>query len=126
VERRAFLLGLYAFLVPPATASAQQAGKRPRVGFLFQGAPSAPIISSATEASIRGLQEEGYREGQNVTVEYRYADLAGLFNAATELVRLDVDVIVAGGPPLLLPPSARLPRNRSSARIWLIPWATDS
>jgi putative ABC transport system substrate-binding protein len=89
-----------ALAAPLATKA--QAGKRPRVGFIFQGAPSTPIISSVRDASIRGLHEEGYREGENITVEYRYADLDGLLNAATELVHLDVDVIVAGGTPAAL------------------------
>jgi ABC-type uncharacterized transport system substrate-binding protein len=100
VNRRRFLLTSLAGLLSPAVAAVAE--KRPRVGFLFPGAPSAPIISSNRAASIRGLGEEGYREGENITVEYRYAEAEGLLNAASELVRLGVDVIVAGGTPATL------------------------
>ena len=47
----------------------------------------------------KGLRELGYAEGQNIFVEYRYADgkLSRLSEIASELVQLKVDVIVAGG-----------------------------
>src|SRR5262245_35907757 len=55
---------------------------------------------SRVEAFRQGLQELGYREGQNITVDYRFAagDYARLRTAATELVQLNVHVIVTGGP----------------------------
>jgi putative tryptophan/tyrosine transport system substrate-binding protein len=75
----------------------QQATKVPRIGFLAVGAREgrAPLIA----AFLQGLQEVGYVEGQNVTIEYRFSDgkderLPGL---AAELVALKVDIILASG-----------------------------
>jgi putative ABC transport system substrate-binding protein len=65
--------------------------------------PSSPIAIRFTEAFRRGLREfGGFVEGQNLAIEYRYGDLDGLHSAATDLVRLKADVIVAGGTPAAL------------------------
>jgi len=86
---------LFATLVPvlSVAAEAQQAKKVPRVAFLSLPS-SGPDLRS--EAFRQGLREFGYTEGQNIVVEYRWADdkterLAGL---AAELVGLKPDVIV--------------------------------
>jgi len=78
---------------------AQQAGKMPRVGFLWTGSSSAP--SPFIEAFRQELHGLGWVDGQNVTVEYRYAEgKAERFPALTaELVHLPVEVIVAGPAP---------------------------
>jgi len=80
-------------------AEAQQAKKVPRIGLL--SARSSSSESTRTEAFRQGLQELGYVEGKNIVIEYRYA--AGKFerlpDLAAELVRLNVDVIVAAGVP---------------------------
>jgi putative ABC transport system substrate-binding protein len=61
------------------------------------------MVLSLTEAFRRGLREHGgYVEGQDIAIEYRYGDLDGLRSAANDLVRLNVDVIVAGGTPAAL------------------------
>src|SRR5215469_12667854 len=79
------------------SAEAQQPKKIPRVGFLI--ASSAAEQQVRLEAFRRGLRELGYVEGKNINVELRSgegkADL--LPDAAAELVRLNVDVIVTGG-----------------------------
>ncbi|MGH7828646.1 MAG: ABC transporter substrate binding protein, partial [Candidatus Binatia bacterium] len=56
-------------------------------------------MSARVEAFRRGLREQGYVEGQDIVVEYRYAEdkLDRLRELAAELVRLKVDVIVTGG-----------------------------
>ena len=74
-------------------AEAQQ-GKIPRVGLLVLGGP-APTI----DAFRRGLGELGYVEGRNIIIELRFAEgqLDRVPDFAAELVRLDVDVIVAFG-----------------------------
>jgi putative tryptophan/tyrosine transport system substrate-binding protein len=101
MDRRRFLLTSVAgVLAAPLAAGAQQAGKRvPRVGFLLAGDRSSPIVISVVEGFRRGLREHGeYVEGQNIAIEFRLGDL----NGANDLVRLNVDVIVAGGTPATL------------------------
>jgi len=94
------LTALLAILVifTSLAAQAQQAGKVARIGFLAQGpAPSGPTF----EAFRQGLRELGYVEGQNIVIEYRWAEerLERLPDLAAELVSLKVDVIVAPGTP---------------------------
>ncbi len=75
-------------------AEAQQRGRVPRIGFLL---PYSPGPDPRVEAFRQGLRELGYVEGQNVAIEYRWADgrFEQLPNLAADLVRLKVDVIVA-------------------------------
>jgi len=79
------------------SAEAQQPKKVPRIGFLL--APSRSSASEYVEAFREGLRELGYVEGQNIVIEYRYAEgnLERLSDLAADLVRLKVDVIVAAG-----------------------------
>ena len=76
-------------------AEAQQPAKVPRIGYL---SPVDPASDSPRAEGIRlALRELGYIEGQNIAIEYRYAEgrpdrESGL---AAELVRLKVDIIVA-------------------------------
>jgi putative ABC transport system substrate-binding protein len=88
-------------LAAPLTTGAQPAGKVPRVGFLFYGS-SGP--SRELDAFRQGLRELGYVEGQNITVEYRFASgqIERLPELAAELVRLKPDVIVTPGTPASL------------------------
>jgi ABC-type uncharacterized transport system substrate-binding protein len=87
-----------ALLALSVTVEAQQPKKVPRIGFL--SAPSSSSDRERVEAFRQGLRELGYVEGQNVFVEYRYvggkADESSN-KLAAELVRLRVDLIVAGG-----------------------------
>jgi putative ABC transport system substrate-binding protein len=79
-------------------AQAQQAKKVPRIGYL---SPASVSPSSAwIEAFRQGLRELGYVEGQNIAIEYRWAEGKAdrLPDLAAELVRLKVDVIVVVGP----------------------------
>src|SRR5262245_18965559 len=76
---------------------AQQQKKIPRIGYL---SPSdAATESTRSEPIRRALRELGYIEGQNITIEYRYAEgkVDRFSELAAELVRLKVDVIVAAG-----------------------------
>src|SRR3979411_1004287 len=80
----------------PLAAHAQQPAKVPRIGYLSPGSASAGLLSR-DEAFRQGLRDLGYVEGRNIVIEDRFAEakfdrLAGL---AAELVRLEVDVIVA-------------------------------
>lgn len=87
-------------LAAPLSAEAQAVAKTPVIGVLWStGAPS-PFA----EAFETGLRELGWVNGQNVTIEYRYAEgKAERFpDLANELVRLRVDVIVAPPAPATL------------------------
>jgi putative tryptophan/tyrosine transport system substrate-binding protein len=79
------------------TAEAQQAKKIPRIGYL--SAYDAATDSARAEAIRRALREIGYIEGQNIAIEYRYAEgKRDRYPAlAAELVRLKVDIIVVAG-----------------------------
>lgn len=85
------------------TADAQQPGKIHRIGVLLPWSPAAGVSLSFLKAFRQGLHELGYVEGQNLAIEYRYAEVRNrLPNFAAELVRLKVDVIVTtAGPPSL-------------------------
>jgi len=79
-------------------AEAQQEKKIPQIGFLL--AFSSSSDRERVEAFRQGLRELGYVEGQNVFVEYRYVGGKpdeSPKKLAAELVRLRVDLIVAGG-----------------------------
>jgi ABC-type uncharacterized transport system substrate-binding protein len=91
----AVALGLIFFHAPLAV-EAQQAAKVYRVGFLRNGPPPDTFV----EGLRQGLRELGYVEGQNISIEYGLADSADqLPLAAAQLVRLNVDVILASGTP---------------------------
>jgi putative ABC transport system substrate-binding protein len=91
----AFFLLITVWLITGST-EAQQAKKIPRIGFLWASRGPSP---GARAGIHQGLRKLGYIEGQNITIEYRYAE--GKFERlpvlAAELVRLNVDVIVTGG-----------------------------
>jgi putative ABC transport system substrate-binding protein len=78
------------------TADAQQAGRVYRVGYLQTSAREQQI--HLIKAFEEGLRDRGYRVGQNVVIEYRFAQarLERLPELAADLVRLKVDVIVTG------------------------------
>ncbi len=98
--RRAELVGIavLGILLAVSEAAAQQPGKMPRIGFLMGGSPASggPLI----EAFRQGLRDLGYVEGQNITLERRYAEgkVELLPDLAAELVRLKVNVIVVAAP----------------------------
>jgi len=80
------------------SAHAQQMGKVFRIGFLDNSTASGMAV--LVGAFRQELSKLGWIEGKNITIEYRFAEqqnkrLPGL---AAELVRLNVDVIVTGGP----------------------------
>ena len=97
------LIAIIVMLVECGTiAEAQQPAKVARIGLLVPGSPSA--FSTRIDAFRRGLRELGYVEGKNIAIEYKYAEgrRDQLANLAAELVRLKVDVIVAGSTPAVL------------------------
>jgi len=100
VKRREFitLIGGAAAAWPLA-ARAQQS--IPVIGFLRSTSRAFSVHLVA--AFRQGLTEAGFHEGQNVTIEYRYADnqLERLPGLVAELIRLPVELIVANGPSAL-------------------------
>ena len=87
-----------AILLAPLASDAQQATKVHRIGRLMASSlPSGP--DPWLENFWQGLRDLGYVEGQNLIIEHRYAEGSEerLRDLAAELVRLQVEVIVAGG-----------------------------
>jgi putative ABC transport system substrate-binding protein len=98
IDRRSFVAGVIAVLTTPLPVGAQQAGKVYRVGFLGFGSPEWK--DSALVAAFRqALGKEGWIEGQNIVIEYRWAndDARRLPMLALELVHVPVDIIFAAG-----------------------------
>jgi putative tryptophan/tyrosine transport system substrate-binding protein len=85
-----------------ASADAQQPAKVPRIGYLSNTDPAGE--SARSEAIRLALSERGYIEGQNIAIEYRYAEgkRDRYPELAAELVRLKVDLIVAAGGDLVI------------------------
>ena len=83
-------------------AQAQQTAKIARIGYM--SLQSRASESARIEAFRQGLRDLGWVEGKNISIEYRYADgkIDWLADLAAELVRLNVDVIVAAGTPAAL------------------------
>ena len=92
---------------------AQQPARIFRIGVLT--ASSASSASARVDAFRQRLRELGYVEGENIVIEYRYAEgkLERLPDLAAELVRLKVDVIVTTGTGIL-------PAKKASATIPIV------
>ena len=97
MKRREFIVVVAGSLSWPGAADAQQTGKVPRIGMLN----NAFAGSAANAPFFQALRELGYTEGQNLAIEFRFAEwqLDRLPALAAELVALRVDIIVAGATP---------------------------
>src|SRR5437870_8245747 len=98
MNRKIFCVAVCAVLFALCSvAEAQPAVKVPRIGALAGGTPAS--FASRYEAFRQGLRELGWVEGQNITIEYRYAEgkMERLPDLAAELVRLNVDLILTAG-----------------------------
>src|SRR5688572_2531704 len=94
MRRRTFFLVGLAALSTVRLAAAQER-RMPRIGLML----AAPIEGPFAQAFRQGLRELGYVEGKNIHVEYRSAEGRPdrFASMAAEMVRLQMDVIVAGG-----------------------------
>jgi putative ABC transport system substrate-binding protein len=115
MDRRAWLMGSLGFLATPLVTAAQPPARVFRIGLLGGSTPTSPE-SHIWEAFFQELRNLGYVESQNVVFEGRfYGDkVEQLPSFAAELVRLNVDVIVAAASPA--PEAAR----RATATIPIV------
>jgi len=98
MKRRTFIMLLGAAAARPLDVRAQQRDKVWRMGFIAYG------HENFYDALFEGLREYGYEEGRNLIVERRYAQGAAerFKEFATEMVRLNVDIIVVVTTPAAL------------------------
>jgi putative ABC transport system substrate-binding protein len=102
LSRRQFLvLAAGSVVAAPPAAEAQKPQNVARIGYLLTGSLESPETRAALDVFRQGLREHGYVEGQNIVIEYRTAEgrIERFPELARELVRLQVDLIVAGTTP---------------------------
>jgi putative ABC transport system substrate-binding protein len=98
MKRREFILALGGAAVAwPRAARAQQPARVARIGYLVTGSLDSPEYRRIIDAFRQGLGQLGYREGQNIVIEFREAhgQTARFAPLAAELAGRDVDVIIA-------------------------------
>ena len=97
MDRRRFVALIGGALAAPSLVMAQKPGKIRRIGWLG----SAPAPAHVIAAFEQGLRDHGYVPGQNVVLEFRFADGRPdrVPDLAREFVRSNVDVIVVGLTP---------------------------
>ena len=109
-------------LAAPLLAPSQQPGKLPRIGFLSN--LNAGLAAPSVEAFRKGLSELGWIEGQNLTIEYRWADgdMSRHAALALELARMPVDLIFTAGTSQCGPPGRQAAASPSSWRSCPTRW----
>ena len=103
MDRRTFLASVAGgALTLPLGARAQPQGKVWRIGFFYFGTRQSALDTGRYEAFVQGMRELGFVDGKNVAIETRFGDgkIDHLPALAAELVRANVDVIVATGSPV--------------------------
>jgi putative tryptophan/tyrosine transport system substrate-binding protein len=98
MRRREFItiVGAAAAAGWPFAARAQRTGKMYRIGILVPNTPAIVARSPRIRAFLQGLQDLGWIDGQNVTLEWRYGDGQSerLVALAADLANIKVDIIV--------------------------------
>jgi putative ABC transport system substrate-binding protein len=118
IPRVGVLVAMLALMLPVALLAAEAPSKAARIGILRIGSPPDPFV----EAFQQALRDLGYTEGRNVNIEYRWAEgrEERLPSLAADLVRLKVDVMVAGGTV-----PARVAKQATTTIPIVVPVATD-
>lgn len=119
IRRNVVCLLITAILLTVSLVDAQQPKKIPWIGVLSPGFPGpSPLL----DAFRQGLRELVYVEGQNVALEYRYAEAKPerLRELAAELVHLKVDVIFA-----INAPAARAAKDVTKTIPIVFTWVAD-
>jgi putative ABC transport system substrate-binding protein len=112
MDRRTVVRITLGLVLTPLTVEAQNLKRMPVIGFLGSGSPHDAAAQSYVVEPFRfGLQALGYIEGKNVIIEFRWGEgkPERLADLAAELVRLNVDVILAAGAP-----AARAAKNATA------------
>lgn len=101
MRRREFITLISAAATWPLPARAQQPSKVSRIGFLITASFDSPEFRETRDPFLQGMRELGWVEGQDFIVEYRSAEgrQERFASLALDLVRTNVDLIVAGGTP---------------------------
>jgi len=109
MDRRAFLTSTVLFVTAARYASAQTGTKVFRIGWLT--AQRASSLTPFLDVFRSGFAELGYREGDNLEIEYRYGDdnLLRVAPLATELMRQQVNLLVVQGAAVPLVYELKLP-----------------
>ena len=102
--RRAFIASGLGLCAAPLVASAQHAGKVARIGMLLPNTPEIVARSPRIAAFLKGLRDLGWIEGQNLSIEWRFAEgqLGRLAELAADLARIGVNAIVTAAAPSAL------------------------
>lgn len=84
-----------AILAAPLVSEAQQPAKRPRIGYMSLASGLSPRV----EAFRQGIRDLGYVEGQNITIEYRWAQgkqdrLRGLADEIPQSILIRTDRVI--------------------------------
>ena len=109
-----------ALLGAPLVAAAQSPAKHPRIGYVGAGSPAT--AGHHARAFVEGLRDHGYVDGQNIAIEYRWAEgkLERLPGLVTDLIRVRVDVLVSSAAPAI-----RAAKERTSTMPIVMAGVTD-
>jgi len=118
MRRREFITLIGAVAAWPLAAQAQQPAM-PVIGFL--GSTTQDLLANLLRAYRDGLRDAGYIEGNNVAIEFRWAEsqYERLPSLAADLVARRVDVITAAGSP-----RRSQPRQRRQQFLLSFHWAS--
>jgi putative ABC transport system substrate-binding protein len=99
----AFLGGAAAALLRPGAAHAQQPARMRRIGVLMSTAAEDSLGQASISALAQGLQQSGWRIGDNVQIDYRWGagDIERFRRYAAELVALAPDVLVGSADSIV-------------------------